>query len=383
MKKVCIIGAGLSGLSCAHYLKNKNYEVKIFDKNSFAGGRVNSEKVRGYTCDIGFQVLLNNYKEVNKLNIYEKLRMNYFNSGAEIYLNEKRYEVYNPLYHPKKFLKSDFFKIFTISDIYKLIIFILFNRVSNKKTGPYIKKIFSNKLVKLFFYPFFKGVFLSENLDNDISFFKKLLIKFSTGRAGLPSGGMMQLPKQIIKNSSLKVNFNKHLKKIENKQAFFEDGTSEKFDQIVLALPIHEINKITKKQVTIKYNSNITTYFASSKKIIGKSLLLIPEKKFKINSIQCLSNVCSSFSKKKKHLYSASSLDTEVTEKELKLEFQKITKIPIADIETIKTYKIKKALPRQTVQIEGSSYMYCCGDWNTEPSIDGAIKSGRKVAEKL
>ena len=89
------------------------------------------------------------------------------------------------------------------------------------------------------------------------------------------------------------------------------------------------------------------------------------------------------FFKKRKHLYSASSLDVEATEKELKLEFQKITKIPIADIETIKTYKIKKALPRQTVKIEDSSYIYFCGDWNTEPSIDGAIKSGRKVAEKL
>ena len=112
-------------------------------------------------------------------------------------------------------------------------------------------------------------------------------------------------------------------------------------------------------------------------------MFLIPEKHFKINSIQCLSNVCSSFSKKKKHLYSVSSLDVGATEKELKLEFQKITDIPSADIETIKTYRIKKALPRQTVQIEDSSSMYYCGDWNMEPSIDGAIKSGRKVAEKL
>ena len=50
---------------------------------------------------------------------------------------------------------------------------------------------------------------------------------------------------------------------------------------------------------------------------MGKSLLLIPEKQYKINSIQCLSNVCSGFSKKEKHLYSASSLDVEATEKEL------------------------------------------------------------------
>ena len=124
--------------------------------------------------------------------------MNYFNSGAEIYFNKKRYKVYNPLYHPIKFLASDFLKVFTMRDIYKLIVFILFNRVSNKKTGPYIKKLFSNKLVKLFFYPFFKGVFLSENLDNHLSFFKKLLIKFSMGKRGFLRG-MMQLPKKLLK----------------------------------------------------------------------------------------------------------------------------------------------------------------------------------------
>ena len=41
---------------------------------------------------------------------------------------------------------------------------------------------------------------------------------------------------------------------------------------------------------------------------------------------------------KRKHLYSASSLDVEATEKELKLEFQKLQKFH-ADIETIKTYR--------------------------------------------
>ena len=46
-------------------------------------------------------------------------------------------------------------------------------------------------------------------------------------------------------------------------------GHVKKFDKIVLALPLSEINKTTKNKVTIKYNSNITTYFASSKKSWG------------------------------------------------------------------------------------------------------------------
>ena len=80
------------------------------------------------------------------------------------------------------------------------------------------------------------------------------------GRAGLPADGMMQLPKQIIENSNLKINFNKHLKKIEDKQAFFEDGSCEKFDKIVLALPFSEIKKITKTPIVAIGGINADNY---------------------------------------------------------------------------------------------------------------------------
>ena len=61
MKKVLIIGSGLSGLSCARYLDRNAYDVHIFEKNSVPGGRVSSALVDGNICDVGFQVLLNNY----------------------------------------------------------------------------------------------------------------------------------------------------------------------------------------------------------------------------------------------------------------------------------------------------------------------------------
>ena len=89
MKKVVIIGSGLSGLSCAHYLDKNKYDVQIYEQKSSPGGRVNSENIDGNICDVGFQVLLNNYDELKRLNIYDQLDLKYFDSGAQIWTENK------------------------------------------------------------------------------------------------------------------------------------------------------------------------------------------------------------------------------------------------------------------------------------------------------
>ena len=104
MKNVVIIGAGLSGLSCAHYLDKSKYNIKVFESSPHPGGRAKSENIDGYICDVGFQVLLNNYEEVKNLRVYNKLGLSYFDSGSLIYNNDKIYKLYNPVFHPIKFI---------------------------------------------------------------------------------------------------------------------------------------------------------------------------------------------------------------------------------------------------------------------------------------
>lgn len=53
MKKIGIIGAGLSSLYAACYLAKKGYSVDVFDKNKMAGGRSQVYKDNGYTFDMG------------------------------------------------------------------------------------------------------------------------------------------------------------------------------------------------------------------------------------------------------------------------------------------------------------------------------------------
>ncbi|MFB6343810.1 phytoene desaturase family protein [Saccharicrinis sp. FJH62] len=52
-KKVLIVGSGLAGLASALRLASKGYDVKILEKNSRAGGRLNRLEVDGFRFDTG------------------------------------------------------------------------------------------------------------------------------------------------------------------------------------------------------------------------------------------------------------------------------------------------------------------------------------------
>ncbi len=384
MKKAVIIGSGLSGLSCAHYLDKNKYDVQIYEQKSSPGGRVNSENIDGNICDVGFQVLLNNYDELKRLNIYDKLDLKYFDSGAQIWTKNRVLSLYNPLKHPLKFLKTNIFNIFTIGDIFKVLsLFIFKNKNSQQTAGEYINSNFSEKSRKLFFYPFFRGVFLSKDLDNQSDFFIKIFKKFAFGKASLPAKGMKILPETLIKKFNLNVNYNFELDKIENNKAVFKNGKAIDFDIIVLAAPLHNISKLIDIDIKPEYNTNKTIYIKSSENVLNKSILLVPDKHYNTNSIQCLSNISSKYSSGNDYLYSISTLNTDIEDQILLNEFIKITNLNNNDFELIKSYTINNALPSKSSILNEGNNIYFSGDWSTEPSIDGAIKSGRICATKL
>lgn len=58
-KRIAIIGSGIAGLGCAHFLRNK-FDVTVFEKNNRIGGHVNTvvvpENGRNVSIDTGFMV---------------------------------------------------------------------------------------------------------------------------------------------------------------------------------------------------------------------------------------------------------------------------------------------------------------------------------------
>ena len=50
---VAIVGAGLSGLSCAHALQAQGVKVTVFDKSRGVSGRMSTRRGDGWQADHG------------------------------------------------------------------------------------------------------------------------------------------------------------------------------------------------------------------------------------------------------------------------------------------------------------------------------------------
>ena len=67
MKKIVIIGAGPTGLVTAHSLSEKtNYDIKIFEANSFVGGLASSGTIDGMSYDCGPHIFHSSHDDITK-----------------------------------------------------------------------------------------------------------------------------------------------------------------------------------------------------------------------------------------------------------------------------------------------------------------------------
>lgn len=53
MKKIAIVGAGPGGLAAAMLLASKGFEVEVFEKQDYVGGRTSKIRLGDYTFDMG------------------------------------------------------------------------------------------------------------------------------------------------------------------------------------------------------------------------------------------------------------------------------------------------------------------------------------------
>lgn len=75
MKKVAVVGSGISGLGAAHALQESHCDVIVFEKENRAGGRMQTMNLNGFYWDPAAQFLLEGY--ITMLALLKELKIPY------------------------------------------------------------------------------------------------------------------------------------------------------------------------------------------------------------------------------------------------------------------------------------------------------------------
>jgi phytoene dehydrogenase-like protein len=167
--KVAIVGAGVAGLVAAIELEKAGIAAAIYESTDKVGGRVKTDCKDGYRFDHGFQVLLTAYPELGRYLDMEKLQLQRFRPGSVTYVGSRALRIVDPIRQPSGLFTAMFsaigspmdkWRIWRLSSILKqTTIKEIFNRPSTRTIDYLREKGFSERIIKLFFRPFFSGIF--------------------------------------------------------------------------------------------------------------------------------------------------------------------------------------------------------------------------------
>jgi phytoene dehydrogenase-like protein len=403
---ITIIGAGLSGLTAAVYLHQKNYQVQLIEASDRVGGRIKTDCVDGFRLDRGFQVLLTDYPETKALLDYKKLNLKPFLPGATVLYDGGQFDIADPFRRPTALLGTLFAPVGSLKDkIQTFWLKLKLVRISNvaifkqPETDTYsqLKKYgFSQKMIDRFYKPFFSGIFLENELTTSSNMFDFVMKQFSTGDAAIPELGMEEIPKQLAallpENS---IQLNTKVRAIENKTIYLENGSQIDSDIILIATEATGLAGNYIAQQKQQFHSVTTVYFEATKAPTNQAVVILnaaTNKKW-VNNLTVMSNISNKYAPDGKVLLSISyngipEIEDTIVAENMKAELKQWYGNQVDNWKMLKTYRIQYALPNQDsvsdeltkTDMKINDNIFICGDHLMNGSINAAMKSGRLVA---
>ncbi len=405
--QVLIVGAGLAGLACAAHLKKQGISFLLLEGSDGVGGRIRTDEVDGFRLDRGFQVLLTAYPEAEKLFDYKKLKLKNYSPGALVRSNGKFHRVSDPFREPEKTIETLMSPIGNLSDklhVARLRLTLMGQTIRQTLTSPEFSTLeylqrqgFSESMIDKFFRPFFGGIFLESKLETTSRKFAFFFRMFSAGDTAIPELGMEELPKQLAEKVGMEnIRLNTAISAAADGKLVTSAGETFEAPYIVLATDQRSLGRLL-YDIEIEPTENSTTclYFAAKKPPTDEPILLLNGDGIgPINNMCVPSNVSPACAPEGQSLISVTVLGTRrdngTLETAVRSQLEDWFGSGVKEWRRLRTYRIDHALPRQTVptQFENQRYevrpgTFVCGDHMSTGSINGALESGRTVAETI
>jgi len=398
-----IIGGGISGLAAAITLQKHNKDFLLIEKSDQVGGRIKTDRVKGFQFDHGFQVLNPGYRQAKALLNLKDLKLNYFDAGIAIRDGDTLRTVRDPFRRPSKLfntlsnLPGSFAeKKAFVSYVTKLLFTpqtsrLKFADISAKAAlvEAGVDEVFLQKVIK----PFLSGVFLESELATSRIFLDEVLVSFFAGTPALPQSGMAAIGEQLAgKLPAESIALNEQVLKIEpgiiitNKNQYQVKNiilaTDVQVATRLLNLPDAKVHKV--KTWYLIANQNKEEILSGQKLVLTDS----DPNALLVNSV-VISQIAPSYAPPDTSLISASAIaaNTKVESKVLLDYLSKLYQLPTNKWQIVAEYEILNALPamyppftpmKNSFVADG---LFVAGDHRNFSSIQGALDAGVRAAK--
>ncbi|MGI8670888.1 MAG: protoporphyrinogen oxidase [Aridibacter sp.] len=159
MKKVCVIGGGISGLTVAFLLKKEGFEVTLFEKSARVGGNIQTVKIDGFLIEYAPNSLLKSPRLIDLIRELklekEILAANPSNKNRYVLLNGKLQRL------PMSIAKMAFDGFFSVWAKLRLVQepFVRSKSPDNESVTEFFERRLGGEIVRKAADPFIAGIY--------------------------------------------------------------------------------------------------------------------------------------------------------------------------------------------------------------------------------
>ena len=417
-ESVVVAGAGLAGLVAARRLADAGADVTVYEERPAVGGRVRSESIEGFTLDRGFQVLFTAYPAVRaELNL-DALELRYFTPGAVIARPGSRSTLSDPLRDPRALVASLRNNEVTLTD--KARTLLLRQHVGTRSEAEIFRSPdrsirsylqswgFSDGYIRNFVAPFYGGVTLDRSLSTSKRVFEYTFKSLSEGRIAVPAAGIGAIPEQLAERARAA---GASIQCSEPVDAVTDHGDSVTVetrsgsvdaDAAMVATDPSEAARLTGVDaIPTDARGCVTQYYRLPEDVAPETCrkLLLNAGDPSPNTVVPISEVAPEYAPEGEALLNATFLDASAHDRDADTLAEE-TRLTLAAwyperdfsaLEHLRTHRIEFAQFDQPPGVhddlpdhrDPGGRTYLAGDYTAWSGIQGAMRSGREVAEAV
>ena len=417
-ESVVVAGAGLAGLVAARRLADAGADVTVYEERPAVGGRVRSESIEGFTLDRGFQVLFTAYPAVRAELTLDALELRYFTPGAVIARPGSRSTLSDPLRDPRALVASLRNNEVTLTD--KARTLLLRQHVGTRSEAEIFRSPdrsirsylqswgFSDGYIRNFVAPFYGGVTLDRSLSTSKRVFEYTFKSLSEGRIAVPAAGIGAIPEQLAERARAA---GASIQCSEPVDAVTDHGDSVTVetrsgsvdaDAAMVATDPSEAARLTGVDaIPTDARGCVTQYYRLPEDVAPETRrkLLLNAGDPSPNTVVPISEVAPEYAPEGEALLNATFLDASAHDRDADTLAEE-TRLTLAAwyperdfsaLEHLRTHRIEFAQFDQPPGVhddfpdhrDPGGRTYLAGDYTAWSGIQGAMRSGREVAEAV